>query len=180
VRRFIHHEFDCAYLGSEYIGARRYDCYLEQASPQSLVARYGDEPDECMSQPLERTLEAFKRGGDMPEPFIVAVRLYKSLKTKGLHIVGQGLGRDVTPRADPVGDLVAWSDAVRAAEMAAALLSDVEVVGNERRGALALVCKDTAAARDAYDLLEDRADELHLVAERPTTRWLVYVHYHRP
>ncbi len=92
---------------------------------------------------------------------------------------GDDRGVDVTPPSDPVGDLVDWTEAVRAAERAASAMADVDVVGNEARGTLALVCKDAAVASDVYRFLEDHADELHLVAEKPKSRRLVYLHHHR-
>ena len=173
---FIHHSLDSIFLGSERVGAKVYDLYLHDVPPAALIARHGDHPSDFLELPLDRALKLSQQGDYIPEALLIALGKWRKLKATPQQQEGQGM--DVTPKPDALGDLIAWSDAVRAAERAASMLSDAEVVGNEKLGTLAIVCRDAAAARDAYDLLEERANELHLVAEKPTTRRLVYLHWH--
>jgi hypothetical protein len=173
---FIHDSLDSVFLGSQGVGARIYDLYLHDASPEMLVARYGDGPSDILELPLQRAQGLARQGEYVPEAILAALTRLKRMKVAHQH--DDGRDSDVTPKLDPVSDLAAWTEAVRAAETAASFLADAQVVGNQRRDTLALVCKDAAGAQTAYHYLEKHANELRLVAERPSTRRLVYVHYH--
>ena len=183
--RFTHDCSRCRFLGSTVVGARPYELYFCKASDDLLTARYGNDRSDCFTLPLAVARKLARRGESdyMREAILRAYHIVENGSSYEVELsdggAGRGHGVDVTPAPDPVGDLVDWSEAVRAAERAASALADVEVVGNEAHGALALVCRDAAAANDAYRFLEDHADELHLVAEKPKSRRLVYLHHHR-
>jgi hypothetical protein len=183
--RFAHDCSRCRFLSSTVVGVRPYDLYFCGASDDLLTARFGDDPSDRYTLPMAVALKMVKRGESdyMREALLIAYHIVESSSSSEVELsdgdVGKGRGVDVTPPPDPVGDLVDWTEAVRAAERAASALADVDVVGNEARGTLALVCKDAAVASDAYRFLEDHADELHLVAEKPKSRRLVYLHHHR-
>jgi len=79
-------------------------------------------------------------------------------------------GRDVTPPFDPIGELVEWTEQVRALGRAKELFPQTEQVIDYQRRATYLVCADRDHALEVFHVLDCRAEQLDLLPERAGNR----------
>ena len=93
---------------------------------------------------------------------------------------------------DPLADLIAWTEEVRALERAAAVLPGLEAVIDDNGcsgpstsslrsyGATWLLCGTRANAAEVFDYLQEHGDDLDLVPDLEKSKAVIYVHARRP
>ena len=86
-------------------------------------------------------------------------------------------GRGDRP-ADPIRELVSWTNDVIALQRASYVFPSVEAVIDDRARTCYLCCGTIDSAAEVYRYLEEHAEEMCLVPEMARNRQSVFIVYH--
>jgi hypothetical protein len=98
--------------------------------------------------------------------------------TPGFESETAGNGTGAERPADPIRELVNWTNDVIALQRASYVFPSVDAVIDDRARRCCLCCGDADNAAEVYRYLEEHAEEMCLVPEMARDGQAVYVFYH--